>query len=198
MTEDNRDETLLRDLEQRVAQLPREISPPAGAWDAIRSAIETAPPDVADIGQYRVRVWQRPAFLAAAAAILIATSSLVTMSVVSDRPARQPNRPVAMTVQPSTPSGREPATLAEFTGVEKEYITTVQRLTEALDRGDTELKPETIAKLKESLRVIDGAIVEARRALEADPANGTLVQMLASSYSQKVDLLRRVGEMGRS
>ena len=91
-----------------------------------------------------------------------------------------------------------PATLAEFTLVENDYISTANRLSALLDSDETQLSPETIAKLRESLRVIDAAILEARRALAADPANRQLIEMLSTSYSQKVDLLRRTTEMGRS
>jgi hypothetical protein len=45
--------------------------------------------------------------------------------------------------------------------------------------------------------VIDPAILEALNALAADPANKTLIQMLANSYEQKVDLLKRTTEMAR-
>ena len=71
-------------------------------------------------------------------------------------------------------------------------------LSALIERGQTELSPETIVKLKESLRVIDGAIVEARRALAADPGNKLLIEMLSASYSQKVDLLRRTTAMGET
>ena len=59
------------------------------------------------------------------------------------------------------------------------------------------LSPETIVKLRESIKVIDAAILEARNALAADPANRTLIHMLANSYEQKVDLLKRTTEMAR-
>ena len=35
-------------------------------------------------------------------------------------------------------------------------------------------------------------------ALAADPANRTIIQMLSTSYEQKVDLLKRTTEMARS
>ena len=46
--------------------------------------------------------------------------------------------------------------------------------------------------------MIDAAILEARQALAADPANKTLIDMLSKSYSQKVDLLQRTTEMGET
>ena len=72
------------------------------------------------------------------------------------------------------------------------------QLSSALQSGDSQLAPETIAKLNESLRVIDAAILEARSALAADPANSAIVELLSGSYEQKLDLLRRTTEMARS
>jgi hypothetical protein len=91
-----------------------------------------------------------------------------------------------------------PATLAEFTIVENDYISTANRLLEMVESDNVSLSPETLEKLRESVRVIDGAIIEARRALAEDPANRQLVEMLSTSYNQKLDLLRRTADMGRS
>jgi hypothetical protein len=91
-----------------------------------------------------------------------------------------------------------PATLAEFTKQENEYISSANRLSAILESGQMQLSPRTIAKLKESLRVIDAAILEARAALADDPGNRQVIEMLSTSYNQKLDLLRRTTEMGRS
>jgi len=192
MTDDTLDEDRIRDLEARVAQLPREIEPPADSWIAIRKGIaedkRTSRPSV--------RIWQRPVYLAAAALLLVAGSSVVTAIALGRRAPSDSGVAVASR-DASRPQGA-PATLAEFTLVENEYISTVNRLSESLESEDMQLAPETIAKLRESLRVIDEAILEARRALAADPANKELVEMLSTSYNHKLDLLRRTTEMGRS
>ena len=191
MTDDTLDQDKLRDLLERTAQLPREIEPPAEAWGAIRAAIE-AP------ASRRVAFWQRPAFLLAASLVLVATSSLVTALALSRRDAA-PSIALQRAVEDPT-SSREgaPASLAEFTARENDYISTANRLSAIIESGQVQLTPQTIAKLKESVRVIDAAILEARRALAEDPANTQLMEMLSTSYSQKVDLLERTAEMGRS
>lgn len=141
--------------------------------------------------------WQGPVFLAAAAAMLVAGSSIVTAVALGGRDAPVRDGSVASSEGPRRPLSA-PATLAEFTVVENDYIGTANRLAEILESDDSQLSPETIVKLKESLRVIDAAILEARRALAADPANRELVEMLSASYNHKLDLLRRTTEMGRS
>ena len=90
-----------------------------------------------------------------------------------------------------------PTSLAQFTVVESDYLRVVNDLSATLESEEGSLSPETIAKLRESIKVIDAAILEARNALAADPANRTLIQMLANSYEQKVDLLKRTTEMAR-
>ena len=202
MTEDTIDEESLRDLQARTAKLPREIEPPADAWLAIKAEMDRT----RDIGQGAranrvVALWQRPAFLAAAALLLVAGSSAITAVSLSRRNAgdgRETGQTGAVADRPVTSRGDTPASLVEFTLVENDYISTANRLSAILESGETQLSPETIAKLRESLSVIDAAILEARRALAADPANKQLIEMLSTSYSQKVDLLRRTTEMGRS
>ena len=203
MTEDNIDEESLRDLQARTARLPREIDPPADAWAKIKAEMDRTRDIGSGIGRGRVlSLWQRPAFLAAAALLLVAGSSAITAVALNQRDgdgARETaSQPADAADRPVASRNGAPATLAEFTLVENDYISTANRLSALLESDETQLAPETIAKLKESLRVIDAAILEARRALADDPANKQLIEMLSTSYSQKVDLLRRTTEMGRS
>jgi hypothetical protein len=187
MTDDTLDENELRDLLARTARLPREIDPPDEAWKTIKAEIESP----------RVRAiafWQRPAFLLAASLLLVASSSLIT-AVALRRPVSELPMASVASVQPQPAAT---ASLAEFTRRENDYISAANRLSAMIESDQVQFSPETMAKLKESIRVIDAAILEARRALAADPANAQLIEMLSNSYSQKLDLLERTAEMGRS
>src|SRR5205823_196499 len=55
------------------------------------------------------------------------------------------------------------------------------------------LRPETRASLDRDLRTVDVAIAELKDAVARDPNNPALRRLLASSYRQKIDLLKRVG-----
>ncbi len=192
MTEEQLDEEMLRDLQRRTAALPREIAPPESAWDRIAEEIQR---DSRDAKARRTNIfWQRPVFLAAAGLVLVAASSITTALVVNARNESAPSRTATLQV----PAASSPATLAEFTARENDYIATVNALSETIESAHTELAPGTIEKLKESIHIIDDAIIEARRALAADPSNKTLIEILSTSYDQKVDLLRRTAEMGQS
>ena len=202
MTDDSIDEARLRELSEQVAALPRSIDPPSGAWAGIRSAIEAdrnAPTSRTLTAAPHPAFWQRPIFLAAAAVVLVAGSSTVT-AIAIRKAADRGNTVVATAPERLSVSSGEsggPASLAQFTVVESDYLRAVNDLSATLESERGSLSPETIAKLRESLRIIDAAILEARNALAADPANKTLIEMLANSYEQKVDLLKRTTEMGR-
>ena len=196
MNDEPLNDDMLRDLQRRTAELPREIAPPPEAWAEIKAQIDvdSASRGVSSIG--RRALWQRPSLLAAAAILLVAGASITTALLINGRLKANGATSVAKSDTAST-SGI-PATLAEFTAVENDYISTANHLSEVIESGQADLAPETVAKLRESLLVIDAAILEARRALAADPANKALMEILSTSYSQKVDLLRRTAEMGRS
>lgn len=190
MTDESLDQENLDDLARRTALLRREMEPPADAWTAIKAAIEVPRNTVP------LAFWQRPAFLAAAGLLLVAGSSAIT-AVAIGRVAPREDGSAIRASSAVLPPG-VPATLAEFTIVENDYISTANRLLEMVESDQVYLTPETIAKLRESVRVIDAAIIEARRALAEDPANRQLIEMLSTSYNQKLDLLRRTADMGRS
>ena len=186
MTDEPLDEEMLLELQRRTRDLPREIAPPAAAWERIAAEMR-----ITTSVRARSAFWQRPQFLVAAGLMLVAATSITTARVVGRKPNATP--PVVSISSPG--SNGAPATLAEFTARENEYIATVNVLSAALESKEVGLAPETIAKLKESVRVIDNAILEARRALAQDPSNKALIEMLATSYDQKVDLLKRTTEM---
>lgn len=193
MSEEELDQDMLRALAKQTAALPREIEPPADAWNRIRNEIESD--RVVSIDSHRAsKWWQRPAFLMAAGVTLVAVSSYTTAMIIYGRVHEGP----VMSITGSAPYGANAGSLAQFTSMENGYIETANRLTEILESNNNDLAPETVVKLKESVRVIDAAILEARRALAADPSNKALMEMLMASYSQKVDLLKRTTEMGQS
>lgn len=204
MTDETIDEAKLRDLMKEVAALPRSIEPPADAWSKIRAEIEAAGQSGGDTGielqakrSARIAFWQQPMFMAAAALLLIAGSSAVTAVAIGRRGSPTPPAVAQATGAANATQSTGPSSLAQFTLVESDYLRAVNDLSATLESQQESLSPETVAKLRESIKIIDAAILEARNALAADPANRTLIQMLANSYEQKVDLLKRTTEMAR-
>ncbi len=193
MTDDYIDPEKLRDLQSQLAKLPRTASAP-DVWPQIRASIERERVQPLDTNGGRARIWQRPEFLAAAAALLIIASSGITVIAMRERGAPA----VATTATPVAIPPASSASFVQFTVKENEYIRSANQLSRILESDGGKLAPETVAKLRQSIAVIDAAILEARQALEADPANAELIEMLSSSYDKKLDLLRRSAAMARS
>lgn len=175
----------IRSLRADARALPRGIRPPRDLWPEIRGRIEGSRTVEVDFGR-RSRRSPRAArgWLAAAAAVLVVASSAVTTWVLRDGPA-----PLAEVVPVAAPA-RTPSALAAFRPAEAEYLRTTDELTAVLEARREVLDPRTVAVVESNLRIIDGAIAEARAALLADPQNRDLTEMLSGVYRQKVDLLQ--------
>lgn len=194
MNEDMIDPEKLSALDAEVSKLPRAIQPP-DVWNNISMAIQQE--SVAPVGiahaKPDIRFWQKPGFMLAATVLLIASTSVTTIIALRE------DRPVSPVPGPAATSATgAPASFVQFAEKESNYIETANELQSIVESDRSSLSPETIAKLKKSIAIIDAAILEAREALAADPANKNLIDMLSSSYDKKLDLLRRSAAMGRS
>jgi anti-sigma-K factor RskA len=187
----------LRALLARSAELPREVAPPAGQWKGIRERIGEAGSSGSKQWAGALRAdgirngrrewrWGGRAMLAAAAVVLVVVSSVVTQRVLD-----RDGAPNVATGPGPTRASYPSAALASFAALESEYLEVERDLAATLEREKPSLSPETVAKVEASLRVIDQAIREARMALEGDPGNATIVELLSTGYRQKLDLLQR-------
>ncbi len=82
------------------------------------------------------------------------------------------------------------ATPASAGGGNPRYEAAVAELEKSLEEGRGKLDPRTLQVVEQNLRIIDGAIEDARRAIAADPGNTWLRSHLAATMKRKVDLLR--------
>lgn len=186
-SDDRPPEALLRALDR----LPHEIEPAADRWATIRSRIEAA--RVVPLGASVVPARPNRWWLAAAAAVLVVSSSAVTMLVIrSGAPADMVSTaPPAADAPPQNASVAPRAAAAAWAS----YDAAAEDLERVLQARRAQLSPATVRAVEESLRVIDGAIAEARAALERDPASRDLMEVLDSVYRQKLDLLRRANDL---
>jgi hypothetical protein len=76
------------------------------------------------------------------------------------------------------------------------YEEEARALMNELEMRRSMLRPQTASSIDGDLRTIDDAITETRQALVADPNNPALRRLLASSYKQKVELLKRANNAG--
>ena len=171
-------------LNELTAALPREVAPPPDLWPAIRA--ELAPRSARTI-QWSPR-WR----LAAAGLLVAASSSILTLFAVRARE----HAPAAVAVTPKDTAPVAATRLpAHLVVAERGYARSIDALWRTLDERRDSLAPSTVATVERSLRIADSAIAEARSALEHDPANSVLADLLVSNYERKIDLLRRATEL---
>ena len=191
----------LRALVAATGALPKSVLPDDDLWADLKASIDdrkgivlpTTSPDVPAHAK-RSR-WQRPAWLAAAAVVLVALSSATTVIVLRSNPDTKvvQNQPDSGATRLGL--GTPPVLPPSFRAAEGQYMQTIQELRDAVDAQRAYLNPETVRTVDHSLAVVDSAIAEAREALLADPNNRTLVDLLSASYQRKLDLLRRTSEL---
>lgn len=76
------------------------------------------------------------------------------------------------------------------------YEAEAQILLDRLEIQRATMRPDAVAAIDRNLRTVDVAIAELKDAIARDPNNPALRQLLATSYRQKVELLKRVGNTG--
>jgi anti-sigma factor RsiW len=167
-------------------ELPREILPARELWEGIEARLQERRPAVLRLPM-RSAPGARPWMMAAAALLLVALSSGVTLIMVRQQ-APAPSGAMQVVAPPRAPEG---TALAAFEPAEAEFMRTAEELQQALEAGSAILDPETLAVIEASLAVIDQAIAEARAALEADPQNGMLALLLSRIHGQKVEVLQQ-------
>ncbi len=158
---------LLRVTLQRMSRLPRSIQPERDLRGGIWAQADSK------------TLWSFRYPLAAAAVLLIAISSAVTVLLTRDS-----NEPVVrVTENAPTP--------VDLVRLEDQYSSELESLQHTLRDQRADLSPETVRILEENLEIIDKAIAEARAALVNDPQSDMLGELLRSAYQRKLDLLKQ-------
>jgi hypothetical protein len=171
-----------RTLRTETAALAREITPESDLWTGIQSRL--GPPRGALTGRTQLeppRWWQRKGFLAAAAVILMAMTSALTLLLV---------RPRDSVI--ATDRG------GDFRITEAAYQQAAAELAQTLETRRNELSPAALAVIEHNLRIIDEAIREAEAALAEDPRNQDVAGLLWATYEKKIDLLQRAAQHAES
>lgn len=204
----------LRLVLARASALAPE-APELDLWPAIEARLE---PRHAGLGA-RIAAWisrhrvslsfpQLAGAMAAMALIAAGVTWVVTQRSAVPVAQVQPSPPRSSAARPPDSSAyhetREPeaprretpraaATFAEFD--QKRYDAAIDELQRVLHDHRDELDTTTVRILEQNLALIDRATEDARRALEADPANPYLNGHLAQQMRLKVRLLQRAAEV---
>ena len=209
---DSLDDERLRRLLDEAANLPREVEPPAGAWQSIRGRIDAQ--RVVPIGpntgtrarRSNARWWR----LAAAGVVVVGVSVAVVSerrakaaeSASTDVAASAPAVPIPAPTDSLPGRSAQPPVSAAPVSLTKsnpalaaaldQYQQASHELEEAVTDRATTLSPQTREVVRRSLATIDGAITDLRAALGSDPRNAALGSYLSAAYEQKLDFLKRV------
>lgn len=159
-----------RSLKSRTTALPGTISPEHELWPGIEQRIRTP-----SVERARPR-WERTPWLIAAAIILMALSSAVTVMLIRNG-----------SPQPALGS-------RDYQSTEVGYRQAADELVRTLQAHRKELGEPAFSVIEQNLRIIDQAISETQAALANDPRNQHVAQLLWASYEKKIDLLQRAAE----
>ena len=173
----------LQSLEKLLAAvdaLPRDLEPETDLWADIEPRLTARRPRRAE---NRWAAWSRQAV---AAVLFMALGGVLTQLLVpggrgdSERPSVH-----AALERPADP-------VAEFALAEADYLRAKEALWGAVYSSRDSVSPATREVVEHNLRVIDGAIRELRSALENDPGNPQLENLLLAQHRTEIGLLRRL------
>jgi anti-sigma factor RsiW len=162
--------------------------PPVDLFPTIQARIASEPKAAA-----RLLAWPNTraawgTWLAAAAALLVATT-------VGIAPLLRSSPPMGSEPEPATPAALVDSVQADLEAAEQHYDRAIQGL-EQIARSDTsELDPQVAAVLQKNLQVVDQAISESRAALKTQPASATAQEGLFDAMRTKVALLQQTVEL---
>jgi hypothetical protein len=152
-------------------------------WPSIRARIENEKIVPLESSQAsRRRRWPTIRHLAALGAL--AAGAMLT--VVLLRPSHR------VPVEPITASSDSMALRLVADSV-KSYEDETRILLNRLEVQRALMRPDAVESIDRDLKVIDDAIAELKQAIANDPRNPALRHLLAASYRQKIDLLKRAG-----
>jgi anti-sigma factor RsiW len=179
---------ILADLRRVVARaaVMDVPMPPRDLWPGIARRIGATPAGV----RRTARRWSfsLPQLAAAAIALMTMSGSAVWLARSSGS---APTIPIATEASPVT----TPAAIHASRSAAQSYAAAVADLERVVAGGRGQLDSTTVRVIEENLAVIDRAIAQAQRALNADPANLYLNTHLAETMRRKLDLLRQAATL---
>lgn len=163
-------------LTMDAGRLQKSISPDRDLWPGIEAAITEPAPQ-------RRRPWLAQA---AAVLLLVGASSLITYTLTVEEPDVSP-------AASGTGLTLAPASFGGDYQLGAGYQLARAGLETRLDAVLEQLSPEQRAEVEENLNIIQGAIAEINAALEEQPDNVLLQELLLDTYREELAVMRNVG-----
>jgi hypothetical protein len=182
-----------RELDRRIAKLPRSIDPPRDLWADIEQRI-TSP---------KAAPWsarsKRTAVMGAASVVAVAAAFALLFARRAHRPPWPWPSPapsaVAVVSEPPAPSPAPAADPLENVKERAAYRAAVSVLEASLAENRSYLSSDAAARVEQSLGVLDHAIEATEQALARDPDSVDLRSQLWDEYQQKIDALTVVVDL---
>jgi hypothetical protein len=177
-------------LDEELAKLSRDVSPPRDLWPGVVRGIVRAPR-----GAPRLASAPWIAYAASVAALCLAAALIWVM--VYGRPPLSASGPPTAANPPASPSGGAPAAgtgASPGAGAsfgepsDAHYLAARAELERTFNQRLGELDPATRTKIEADLASIRKAREDIRQALAAQPDSPVLEQLLASSLQDEFDL----------
>lgn len=189
-----------RELERRIAKLPRSIEPERDLWNGIAERIGAKRSEASFAARRKKLVFAGVGSLVAmaAAVTLVATgrikrpawpwpSPAPTAVVIAGDPTVSPAPSAAPLAEPPHPLENAKERIA--------YRTAVAELEASLAESRPNLPNDAAKRIDESLGVIDHAIEATEQAIAKDPESIELRSQLWDEYQQKIDALTAVVDL---
>ena len=175
----------LRTLVEQAERMPMMISPRRDLWPGIRNRIEEgmAKSTTKEVGIGQIG-WPVRSLIAAAAAILIITASVVTVRLFSD----------GFDSLERFYAGWNQG-LVTLAAMEKQYLGVTKDLIYSIGECEDNLTESAREIIEHHLEIIESAIEDSRIALIENPSDTKLQSMLSTTYRQKVELLHWTAQL---
>ena len=170
-------------LDRALAGLPRELPPESDLWPGIAAQLEPR------------RAPRRWLPLAAAAVLLVVSSSLITARVV--RWSAAPAAPIATVAPPATPDAGvvRPASFGPGHALDPEYAAARQQLAAMLAQRMDRLPSSARQKVEDNLAQLHRATDEINAALALQPGDALLEELLLNTYQDELAVLASVNQL---
>jgi len=167
-------------LDAALDALPRDVAPERDLWPAIEARLEPR----------EVRAGRRWLWPAAAAVLLVVGSSLITATLLrDDEPMVARRAPAAGQV------GYADAAFGPGQVLDPAYAAARQDLARTLSARIDRLPPDARRKLESNLAEIRRATAEINAALELNPGDALLEELLLNAYQDELAVLASVNQL---
>jgi uncharacterized membrane protein YdfJ with MMPL/SSD domain len=167
-------------VDEALDLLPRDIEPPRDLWSGIEARLEPR----------SVRAARRWPWLAAAGVLLVIGSSLITANLV--------RREAPVTAQAPNEQADAAVMRTAFgpgQTLGPGYAAIRQQLADSLAARIDRLPPAARAKLEANLAELNRATAEINAALELNPGDPLLEELLINSYQDELAVLASVNQL---